>query len=109
MCDVLSAAFDAGVSEDEILDAQDADDPKVALLELVAQARESQPSDASPAGAVAALRAELEGLRMRELAARAKEHGIGREALREAQGSENPKASVVDLLLALSARVAPNE
>jgi hypothetical protein len=109
MCDVLSAAFDAGVSEDEILDAQDADDPKAALLELVAQARESQPSDASPAGAVAALRAELEGLRMRELAARAKEHGIGREALREAQGSENPKATVVDLLLALSARVAPNE
>ena len=47
----------------------------------------------------ATLRAELSGLRLKELRQRARDRGIGAEALEEAADSEEPKAAVVELLL----------
>jgi hypothetical protein len=99
MSDALSSAREAGVCEDAIMDAMDDPEPKAALAALVLQSRTSAVADAS-------LRAELEGLRMRELMARAEERGLDREALQNARESEGPKAAVVDLLLAERLREA---
>ena len=82
------------------MDAMDDPEPKAALVALVAQPCTNTVADAP-------LRAELEGLRMREQMARAEEHGLDREALLGARESERPKASVVELLLAQSRGGAP--
>eukprot|EP01043_Picozoa_sp_COSAG02_P034700 COSAG02_NODE_2442_length_8854_cov_2.621359_2_plen_557_part_00 len=50
--------------------------------------------------AKARLRAELEGLRMRDLMRRAKSEGVDEEAVLEAQDSKSPKNTMVELLLA---------
>jgi hypothetical protein len=95
MRDVLRLAREAKLSEDVILEAQDAEDPKYALVVLLLAARCDATDDAASPG----LRAELEGMRMKELMARAKEQGIGHEALLGAQENEQPKAALVELLL----------
>ena len=74
MSDALSSAREAGVCEDAIMDAMDDPEPKAALVALVAQPCTNTVADAP-------LRAELEGLRMREQMARAEEHGLDREAV----------------------------
>jgi predicted HTH domain antitoxin len=94
MRDLLRQAQEAEVHEDAILDSQDAENPKAALIALIVQARRDTADLDS-----FALRAELEGMRMRELMARARERGIDPEALLDAQDTEQPKAAVVGLLL----------
>ena len=47
-----------------------------------------------------AVRIELEGLRMRDLVARAKAVGVDDEAVLDAQDSDSPKDAIVQLLLA---------
>ena len=79
------------------MDAQDADDPKAILRELIAQAWcEKANSDTDKASS---WRRQLEGMRMRELLSRAEECGIGEEALCAAQESEHPKMAVVEMLM----------
>jgi len=95
MCDLLSSARDAGVSEEAIMDAQDDENPKATLAALVAESRALTLADDTTDE-----RTALEGLRMRELMKRAEEQGVDREELRSAQASEQPKASIVGLLLA---------
>jgi hypothetical protein len=97
MFEILDVAREAGASEEDIMDAQDADDAKAAVIALVIELRRQAMAEADSATLI--LRAELEGMRMRELMARAKAEGIDAEALKGAQGSEEPKASIVDLLL----------
>eukprot|EP01046_Picozoa_sp_COSAG06_P061212 COSAG06_NODE_13330_length_1267_cov_2.488014_2_plen_182_part_01 len=100
MRDLLQQARDAGISDGEIVDSQDADDPKAALVELLVKAgraeEESVPGDT---------RAELLTLRMRDLMAKAEEWGVQREALYDAQDSEQPKVALVELLLSSRPRV----
>ena len=77
------------------MDAQDDENPKATLAALVAESRALTLADDTTDE-----RTALEGLRMRELMKRAEEQGVDREELRSAQASEQPKASIVGLLLA---------
>ena len=99
MRDLVQQARDAGISERQVLDSQDADDPKAALVELLVDALGSGGGRAEDDFDEDALRTELTSLRMRDLAAKAKEWGVDQEALYDAQDGEQPKGDVVDLLL----------
>ncbi len=46
-----------------------------------------------------ALRAELEGLRLKELRQRAREQDVSPEEMEEAADSDEPKAAMVELLM----------
>ena len=94
MRDLIRLAREAQVSEDAFFDSQDTDDPKAALIALLVEARSDTATTAR-----SALRTELEGMRMRELVARARECGIDHEALLDAQDSEQPKAAILELVL----------
>lgn len=96
MIQLLQTAQALAVSDDATMDAQDADDPKAALRALIAQARREIVGNDSDEESVH--RAQLEGMRTRELLSRAKDCGIGEEALRAAKESEHPKLTVVELL-----------
>ena len=71
--------------------------PKAALVELILKARRRATEAESAEGDLEA-RAELEGLRMTELLARAKGLQLEEQAL-DAQDADNPKAAVIELLL----------
>ena len=93
--DLVRRAREADIDEDKILDAQDESEPRSALLELlVADRMREFDTDA------VAVRIELEGLRMRDLVARAKAVGVDDEAVLDAQDSDSPKDAIVQLLLA---------
>ena len=96
--ELRSRAKAEGAEPQQLDDAADAEDPKTAVIELLLALR----ADAAGLGGEsddATLRAELSGLRLKELRQRARERGIGAEALEEAADSEEPKAAVVELLL----------
>ena len=82
-----------GAEPEQLEDAADADDPKAAVIELLLALRAS--SAASDGG----LRAELEGLRLKELRQRARAEGVAADEMEEAADSDEPKAAMVELLL----------
>jgi hypothetical protein len=93
---------------DELIDqADEAPQPKAALIELLVAHSPvtTQPEavaeqeEAVAAAARDKLRAELVTLRPRELRARATEVGIGQEQLDEADEAAQPKAALIELLL----------
>ena len=59
-------------------------------------------ADASDDG-IAELRAELEGMRLKELRRRARAQGVGADELEEAAEADEPKAAMVELLLSKAA------
>ena len=94
--DLLARACEAGLNEDDVLDAQDSGDCKEALIMLFLQQRREM--DGGLSGA--AQRTELASLGIRELLARAKAlPGLDAAAVLETQLSDDPKGAIVELLL----------
>ena len=89
-------ALAEGVPASVADDAMDDDDPKAALIELVVLCAGSSGSSSGEAE----LRRELEGLRLKELRARARSEDVGTEAMRAAMDSDDPKAALVEALVA---------
>ena len=56
-------------------------------------------ASADAVGPSGALRAELEGMRLKELRQRARAEGVGADEMEEAADSDEPKAAMVELLL----------
>jgi hypothetical protein len=96
--DLRKRARDAGIDGQLLEEAADADDPKSAVIELLVS--QSKPPVADEMKGNAALQTELESLRLKELRARAKAAGVSADDLEDAADSDDPKASVILLLLA---------
>ena len=102
-----------GAEPEQLEDAADADDPKQAVVDLLlglhATTVDSGPTKLSfranhlaaheSALRTGALRAELEGLRLKELRRRAREQDVSPEEMEDAADSDEPKAAMVELLL----------
>ena len=99
----------AGVDQEKLLDILDSDNPKDALVSLLAAA--SAPaigggsSDTAAAKAahqqkLQALEEELSQLRLGQLEKRALQEGVGVEELDDAADGEQPKAAIIQLILA---------
>ena len=103
-------AKDAGATAEELIDAMDADEPKDAVVELLLAMRESSESQALGATrAEQRLLTELHGLRLKDLRKRAKELGVGSDALENAMDSDDPDAAVVELIVARSRSVGEDK
>ena len=87
-------ALAEGVPASVADDAMDDDDPKAALIGLIVSCADSS------GGGGAELRRELEGLRLKELRARARSEGVGAEAMAAAMDSDDPRAALVEALAA---------
>lgn len=87
-----------GLDEDQIEEAEDADNPKVAIIELVVSATPFAAEAAQPASlpTEAELREELNGLRLKDLVARATLLGIDEDQIDAAEDAANPKAAAID-------------
>ena len=84
-------AKEVGVDEQKLEEADDADDVKAAVIALiVGQERE---------GKVAELRAELDGMKLSALKKRAKEVGVDKQKLEEADDADDVKAAVIALIV----------
>ena len=95
--DLRKRAKEAGMSANELEAAMDADDPEGIVIEFLM----CQHAAAVEESAVeASLVSELQGLKLRELRKRAKEHGVGAEQLDEAMDADEPEAAVIELLVA---------
>eukprot|EP01046_Picozoa_sp_COSAG06_P038821 COSAG06_NODE_4516_length_4188_cov_1.828320_5_plen_152_part_01 len=88
-----------GVDEDALEDTTDSDDPKQAVIELLLRHLRPASGAQDAQDAHAALRSELEGLRVKELRARAKQAGVDEDALEDTTDSGDPKQAVIELLL----------
>ena len=87
-------ARQAGVEEEKLEEADDADDIKAAVIALILEAAR---------GAEAAqMREELAGMKLSALKKRAKQAGVDEEKLEEADDADDIKAAVIDLILAQS-------
>ena len=100
----------AGLREEDIEEADDAEDSKAAMIELIvaqpadadgtAQAKTKPDTEAASAPAKAdPLRAELNGLRLKALRSRAEAEGVDDDLLEDAVDSDNPRQEVIELLL----------
>ena len=86
----------AGASEEDVDAAIDADEPLAAFVALLLQ--HEKPAEEPSA----ALRHELEELKLSQVRRRAAAAGISPEQLDEADDEESPKAAIIQLLLALA-------
>ena len=93
--ELRSRAKAEGAEPEQLEEAADADDPKQAVIELLVALR----ADASGSGDTEALRAELEGMRLKDLRQRARSQGAGADEMEEAADSDDPKTAMVELLL----------
>eukprot|EP01043_Picozoa_sp_COSAG02_P040353 COSAG02_NODE_3259_length_7079_cov_30.942693_6_plen_354_part_01 len=92
-------ATSAGISDAELENAMDSPDPKASLINLVL---EQHASTASADHATRqALRSELNGLRLMALQKRAVDAGVDDEDLEDAMDTDEPKAALIALVLAL--------
>ena len=98
-----SRAREAGASADAVDALDDAPDAKAAAIELVVQHTET----AEPLPTAAELRAELKGLTLRQLKARARDGGADGSAVDALDDAPDPKAAAVDLVLS-HAQVRPD-
>jgi hypothetical protein len=90
-------AAEAGIGQEQLDEADEAANPKDALIELlVAHGGDLQ---ASRRAREEGIRVALSSLRPRELRERATEVGIGQEQLDEADEAAQPKAALIELLL----------
>lgn len=90
-------AKDGGMSADELESAMDTDEPAQTLIEFLAQRHEA---DIQLRAAEVSLRAELTKLTMREVRQRAKDAGATTEELVDAMDADEPKAAMIELVLA---------
>jgi hypothetical protein len=91
-------ASDEGISEDEVEDAIDSDEPKAALIDLLVERHASKSTQDSD------VQSELRGMSVRDLRARAKEAGIDQDEVDDATDSDEPKAAIVALLMQHTSR-----
>eukprot|EP01046_Picozoa_sp_COSAG06_P063118 COSAG06_NODE_14526_length_1149_cov_3.281905_1_plen_383_part_11 len=104
--DLRKRAKGAGATAEDLLEAMDADEPKDAVIELMLAMREATCSQAPGAAREEQrLLSELQGMRLRDLRKRAKEVGVGSDALENAMDSDEPEASVIELIVARSQSV----
>ena len=101
-----------GLDGDAVEAIDDEDEPKVAAIELLvemASAMWAAEADAAAAAADAArlrakqeaiLRAELQGLKLRELKTRALHVGMCADKVDDVDDEDNPKAAIIELLVA---------
>eukprot|EP01047_Picozoa_sp_COSAG01_P028404 COSAG01_NODE_1906_length_8932_cov_6.105263_7_plen_1049_part_00 len=94
-------AREAGASEEQVMAAQDTDEPKESLIALILEL-------AAPADPLVALRAELAELKLGELSQRAKAAGVDEHAVLDALDADDAKAALIALILARSAAPAPD-
>ena len=105
-CRAKAEGIDAALLED----ADDSDDPKQALMELLQEHRAAQQAAGAGGLESSALRQELSALRLKELRLRARQTpGIGADALDDAANNDDPKAAVIDLLLGAAAAAAAGQ
>ena len=95
LTELRSRAKSAGVSADLLANADDSDDPKQAVVELLLQHQATQHSPDE------ALREELSSLRLKEIRSQAKQAGASADELEAAADSDDPKAAAIELLLRL--------
>ena len=83
----------AGCAEAEIEEADDADDPKAAMIALILshEASGQETSDV--------LRRELQGLKPSALKRRARADGATEQEVEEADDAQDPKAAMVELIV----------
>ena len=92
-----------GVDEERVTEALDCDDARAALIDLIL---EHSPAADEAAGT---LRAELQGMRLKALKARAAGEGVGAEALLDADDADDVKEEVIRLILERAASRGPTE
>ena len=97
---LVHRARETGASATTLEQAQDADDAKAALVDLIAR-RVSSASGAAamsdPAATELALRTELSAMKVTQLIHRARETGASETTLEQAQDADDAKAALVDL------------
>ena len=84
-------AKEAGVDEEKIEDADDADDVKSTVIELIVAAERG--------ATLEKLRAELSAMKVTALKKRAKEVGVDEEKLEDADDEDDVKGTVIGLIL----------
>eukprot|EP01043_Picozoa_sp_COSAG02_P088909 COSAG02_NODE_25952_length_644_cov_1.596330_2_plen_115_part_01 len=82
----------AGVDEERLEEADDADDIKGAVITLIVEA--------DRAAHFVQLRRELESMKLSAVKKRARDAGVDEEKLEEADDADNIKVSVIDLIVA---------
>ena len=87
-------ARSSGVDEDQLEDADDADDIKAAVIQLIVEAQASSCSTVDEL-----LRAELSGLKLKALKRRARDAGVDEEKLEDADDADDIKAAVIELIV----------
>jgi hypothetical protein len=87
------ATMSGSIDEQKIVDAMDSDEPKQALALLLAESSASEAADA------AQLRDELQAMKLSQLQARAVQSELAPEAIAAALDDDNPKQSLIELLL----------
>ena len=84
-------AKEAGVDEEKIEDADDADDVKSTVIQLIVAAERG--------ATLEKLRAELSAMKVTALKKRAKEVGVDEEKLEDADDEDDVKGTVIGLIL----------
>ena len=114
-------AREAGVEEQKIDDADDAENQKEALIGLILEQEPSQPAGKLATAAAAAvletpppppaaiLRLDLCKMRLSALQQQAKAQGVDDAALEKAEDSAKPKESIIDLIIAATPVAAIRE
>ena len=101
-------ALTEGIDESHIEDAMDGNDPKQALIALLLQQCASE-TDGEEVKLQAARREELQGLRVMALQKKAIAEGVEPSKLEDAMDSDEPKATLIELLLTTDGAGATTE
>ena len=89
-------ARQAGVTAEQLEDAQDEDEPKTAVINLIL-AKEDP---------TIAIRTELRKLKLGALSRRAREAGVGPDDIEDAQDADVPKEAVIELIISTGIEMA---
>ena len=93
-------AADAGVSEEQLDEADDDDNPKQVIISILLETESTGTAEVEESVAAAeVLRAELTPLKLSALRKRAAAAGVSEAQLDEADDSDNVKAAVVELVV----------
>eukprot|EP01046_Picozoa_sp_COSAG06_P022819 COSAG06_NODE_1787_length_8398_cov_5.335944_5_plen_549_part_00 len=98
-------AREGGVSEELLEDADDADDVKSALIQLILDATASK-TDRERAGRQA-LESELAELKPKALKKRARSSGVGEDLLEDADDADDVKAAIIALIVSAESAETP--
>ena len=97
---VKKRAKQIGVDEQKLEQADDADDIKSAVIDLIIELNAAASGGAARQQELQQLRAELEAMKLSALKKKAKEVGVEEDKLEKADDADDIKAAVIDLILA---------